>query len=779
MQAMDIFAKLSVDTSDISTAIGALGNLASAVGSFAADSVRVGEQFDAAMSSVAAISGATGGDLDALRDKAQEMGASTKFSATEAADAMGYMAMAGWKTEDMLGGIEGIMSLAAASGEDLATTSDIVTDALTAFGLTAADSGHFADILAAASSNANTNVAMMGETFKYAAPVAGALGFSAEDTAEAIGLMANAGIKASQAGTSLRTIMSQMKGPIDLSGEALGNVSIMTTNADGSMRDLSDILGDCREAFNKMTPAEKAFNAENIAGKNAMSGFLALMNAAPGDVEKLSTAIDECGGAARSMAEIMQDNLAGDLTIFESALEGAQIVLSDQLTPTLRDFVQFGTEGLTALTEGFETGGVSGAMEALGGILSDGVSMVVDMLPEMTSAGTELILGLTEGIIGQLPGIGDAAVQIVTGLATSLGGALPELIPAATQMVAQLVTTLTDPGTLSGLSDSAIALLQGLAEGIINSIPILIETAPQIVENIVTGIAENVPKLTENGVSIITQLVQAITDNLPTLLEQAPAMIEQLLGALLEAAPLLIDAAIEWVTVLSQGIVDNLPKIIEAVPKIITAIVTTLAEHLPEILTKGGELVLELVNGILDGIPKVAGAVGKVVKEVVDGFKDLPKKALEWGKDLIKNFMDGISSKAKALGDKVAGIANDIKGFLGFSEPEKGPLSDFHTYAPDMMNLFAEGVRDNAGMLQREIERAFDVGDDIVYSGPKAGPWGGAGAAQQIIVPRGGGEMCIGESTLELDRVAFGRLIFKLYNEEAARVGVKLVQGVV
>ena len=200
--------------------------------------------------------------------------------------------MAGWKTGDMVSGIDGIMSLAAASGEDLATTSDIVTDALTAFGLKAEDSGHFADILAAASSNANTNVSMMGETFKYCAPIAGALGFSAEDTAEAIGLMANSGIKGSQAGTALRTIMNNLTGEVKLSGKALGDVTIQTTNADGSMRDLSDILSDCRGAFAQMTESEKANAAEALVGKNAMSGFLALMNAAPEDIDKLSGAID-------------------------------------------------------------------------------------------------------------------------------------------------------------------------------------------------------------------------------------------------------------------------------------------------------------------------------------------------------------------------------------------------------------------------------------------------------------------------------------------------------
>lgn len=309
------------------------------IGGVGVAAVKTAADFDSAMSQVAAVSGATGKDFDDLRNKAREMGSKTKFSATEAAEAMNYMAMAGWKTEDMLGGIEGVMNLAAASGEDLATTSDIVTDALTAFGLSAKDSGHFADILAATSSNANTNVSMMGETFKYCAPIAGALGFSAEDTAEAIGLMANAGIKSSQAGTALRTIMNNLAGDVKISGKAIGDVTIATTNADSSMRDLSDILADCRSAFGNLTESEKAQAAESLVGKNAMSGFLALMNAGEGDIEKLSSAIDNCDGSAEKMAMIMQDNLAGQLTILKSQLQELAISFGDILMPAIRSIV--------------------------------------------------------------------------------------------------------------------------------------------------------------------------------------------------------------------------------------------------------------------------------------------------------------------------------------------------------------------------------------------------------------------------------------------------------
>lgn len=313
--------------------------LTTVIGGLGVAAVKTAADFDSSMSQVAAISGATGDDLQALRDKAREMGEKTKFSASEAADAMTYMAMAGWKSKDMISGIDGIMSLAAASGEDLATTSDIVTDALTAFGLSAKDSGHFADILAAASSNANTNVSMMGETFKYCAPIAGALGFSAEDTAEAIGLMANAGIKSSQAGTALRTIMNNLAGDVKISGRAIGEVTIATTNADGSMRDLSDILADCRVAFGNLTESEKANAAESLVGKNAMSGFLALMNAAPEDIAKLSGALDNCDGSAEKMAATMQDNLAGQLTILKSQLQELAISFGEILMPAIRSIV--------------------------------------------------------------------------------------------------------------------------------------------------------------------------------------------------------------------------------------------------------------------------------------------------------------------------------------------------------------------------------------------------------------------------------------------------------
>ena len=308
--------------------------------------VKTGADFDSAMSKVAAVSGATGSEMDALREKAREIGSKTKFSASEAAEAMNYMAMAGWKTNDMLSGIEGIMNLAAASGEDLASTSDIVTDALTAFGLSASDSGHFADILAAASSNANTNVSMMGETFKYAAPVLGSLGYSAEDSAIAIGLMANAGIKSSQAGTALRSAITNLAKPTGTVASAMEQYGISLTDSSGKMYSLRELMEQLRQKLGGLSEAEQAQAAASLFGKEAMSGMLAIINGSPADFEKLSNAIDTCSdtvdgynGTTEKMAAVMQDNLAGQVTILKSQLEELAISFSDILMPTIRSIV--------------------------------------------------------------------------------------------------------------------------------------------------------------------------------------------------------------------------------------------------------------------------------------------------------------------------------------------------------------------------------------------------------------------------------------------------------
>ena len=324
---------------------------AAVVAAFAVDKIKdfgkacisAGMDFDSQMSTVAAISGATGEEFEILRAKAQEMGATTAFSATESAQAMEYMAMAGWKTTDITNGLAGVMNLAAASGEDLATTSDIVTDAMTAFGMSADQSTYFADVLAQTATNANTNVGMMGETFKYVAPLAGAMGYNIEDMSAAIGLMANAGIKGSQSGTSLRNIITNLASPTDKVAGAMDDLGISLTDSDGKTKSFGETLSDLRISFADLDEVQKTQYASAIAGKEGMSGLLALINSSDEDFDKLTDSIKNCTGASEKMAEIRLDNLEGDVTLFKSALEGAQIAISDKLTPVLRNLVEEAT----------------------------------------------------------------------------------------------------------------------------------------------------------------------------------------------------------------------------------------------------------------------------------------------------------------------------------------------------------------------------------------------------------------------------------------------------
>ena len=338
--------------------------------------IDMGADFESQMSTVGAISLATADDMEMLNEKAKQMGIDTVFSATEAGKAFEYMAMAGWKTEQMMSGIEGIMNLAAASGEDLGLVSDIVTDAMTAFGLSAEESGHFADVLAAASSNANTNVGMMGDTFKYVAPVAGAMKFSIEDTAVAIGLMANAGIKASQAGTALRQVFTRLAKPPKEAAEAMEALNLSVTNADGSFKPLMEIIEEMRDKFSALTDEQKTMYAAMLGGQEAMSGLLAIVNASEGDITKLSAAIDKADGSAKKMAETKLDNLHGQLTLLGSSAEGLGIAVYEGIENPLKDSVKVGIKSLNELSGEIQSGDLKKSVANIGALLGNGVKLL-------------------------------------------------------------------------------------------------------------------------------------------------------------------------------------------------------------------------------------------------------------------------------------------------------------------------------------------------------------------------------------------------------------------
>ena len=594
--------------------------------------IEIGSAFEMGMSTVQAISGATGDDLTALTDKAKEMGANTKFSATEAAEAMQYMAMAGWKTDDMLNGIEGIMNLAAASGEDLATTSDIVTDALTAFGLTAQDSAHFADILAQASSNANTNVSMMGETFKYVAPVAGAMGYSAEDVATAVGLMANSGIKASQAGTSLRTMLSRMAKPTKEVQAAMDALGISLTDSDGNMKSLHEVMGDLRTGFGGLSEAESITMATMLGGQEAMSGLLAIVNAYNADYQKLTDSIGACDGAAASMADTMQNNLEGQLTILGSAAQGLALEVYDSVKVALTDITKLGIDAVSNLTDGFKTGGVMGMIEAAGQM----ANAFAENLPVIIEQGLPLIEGFTENLRANAGKLVDGGLNLILKLAQGLMDGLPAMLQHVPQIIINLAGVIND--NAPKLLKAGVKLIGILGKGLIQAIPDIVAAMPQIIQAIVSVIqAFNWGNL---GINIIKSLKNGIIS---------------MVGAVQSAGTGIFNAI--------KGSIQNLPKALLVIAKnAVHSIVQSFTSQPWGNI--GKNIIIGIATGITGSIGKVADAARNAAKKAFDAAKDFlgihsPSKLMRdvIGKNMIAGFESGIVSETPNLEKTSAGSA--------------------------------------------------------------------------------------------------------------------------
>ncbi len=685
-----------------------------AVAGLGAAAVKTAADFDTGMSKVAAISGATGDDLDALRDKAREMGAKTKFSASEAAAAMEYMAMAGWKTEDMRGGIEGIMNLAAASGEDLATTSDIVTDALTAFGLSAEDSGHFADVLAAAASNANTNVRMMGETFKYCAPIAGALGFSTEDVAVAIGLMGNAGIKSTQAGTALRTIMNNLSGEVKIAGSAIGEVTIATTNADGSMRDLSDILADCRTAFSKLSESEKAQAAEALVGKNAMSGFLALMNAAPEDIEKLSTAINNCDGTAAQMAETMQDNLAGQLTILKSQLEELAISFGEMLMPAIRSIVskiQAFVDKLNSMSEGRRK-----AIVTIGLIVAALGPLLVILGTTISTVGKAM-----QGFVSLATGVKKlgVAVKAGTGVFGKLGAALGGIsapVLAIVAVVAVLIAAfkhLWDTNeefrnAITAIWEGIVEKIRAFCQGIvdrINSLGFEFTSIVDVIKAVWDGLCQFLAPVFEAAFKVVSTVLGTVFDVITGLLDVFIGLftgnwdqmwngikeifsgiwngITSLLGTALDLLKALAEKLFSWFSSAWESVWSGIKSFFESIWNGIVSFFTGIWNGIVSLVTKQINAVKTVVTTVFNAVKTTVSTVWNGIKTaistVVDGIKSKVSSVFEAVKNSVSNVFNGIKSTAvsvwegiksaivtpiEAVKEKVRAVVDAIRGFF-------------------------------------------------------------------------------------------------------------------
>lgn len=660
--------------------------VSAAVIGIGAAAVKTTSDFDSAMSQVSAVSGATGKDLEDLRAKAREMGAKTKFSATEAAEGFNYMAMAGWKTGDMLSGIEGVMNLAAASGEDLGTTSDIVTDALTAFGMSAKDSGHFADILAAASSNANTNVSMMGETFKYAAPVAGAMGYSAEDAAVAIGLMANSGIKASQAGTALRTGLTNLAKPTDTMQAAMDKYGITLSDSSGKMYSMRELMVQLREKMGGLETQEQTAAAAAIFGKNAMSGWLAVINASDEDFNKLTGAIDNCDGSAEKMANTMNDNLEGQLTILKSALQELAISIGEVLVPIIRDVVSF-------------------------------IQKIVDWLNKLSPAQKELVvrIGLIVAAAGPL--------LIVIGKIVTAVGSIMTLAP---KFVTMFNTIKTAAGVLGGglkalwavmmanpitLVIAAIAAIVAafiyfwntsesfrqfwinLWEGIKTAVANFVDAIKVLWGNIVTACSqawETIKNVVSVAIQFLAELFTTaleilmipwrfIWENFGTYLVQAWENIKTLLGKALEAIKTLLTTAWNAIKTALEPIIEAIKTVITTAWNAIKTAISTVLGAIKSVVTSVWNAIKSVVTSILNAIKTTATNVWNAIKTTVSNVIGNIKSTVSSGLNAVKSTFTSILNGIKST---VSNVWNGIVGLVRGAVQKLKNLVNFHWELP-------------------------------------------------------------------------------------------------
>ena len=689
-----------IATTGLGVAVGnAISKVVDKVGSIGTAAVKVGMNFEAEMSKVASISGATGDEFQKLIDKAKEMGSKTKFSATESAQAMEYMAMAGWKTQDMVDGLKGIMDLAAASGEDLATTSDIVTDALTAFGLSASDSTHFADVLAKASSNANTNVAMMGETFKYVAPVAGALGYSAEDCSVAIGLMANSGIKASQAGTSLRQMLSRLAKPTDEVQGAMDQLGVSLTDSAGNMKSLDTVMGDLRNGFKGLSKAEQAQLATSLAGQEAMSGLLAIVNASDGDFDKLKDSIYNCKDAAANMAAVAQDNLAGQITSLKSKAEGLGIAFYESIQEPLKELASVGVKALEDLNNAYASNGfvgfineignkvplLQGFTDAIAGLAEKTKGMSTDELMNLGKtaavlAGAGPVISLFGSQIGNVQTAVEGFSGITTGVLSELGK-LPKGFKSATKSAANFQKDFT--GSLKGLGSAITGPFQVLT-------PKLSATVGKI-GKVVSGVPGKVGGAVGKIGSAIASKIPRITSAFSLLGDtagylgawggQIGSALQGVLGTVARFIPSFVGlmnfGAVAAVVVAGLGLVysqfgtqiDQILLLAQTKgPEIISNFGAGITAALPGLISSGATLILGLMNAITANLPSLISVGASIIATLVSSLgAQLPQlipaavqMILTLVESLISNLPQLITSGLQLMEGLAQGIANAI-----------------------------------------------------------------------------------------------------------------------
>lgn len=664
----------------VKTAAVGIGGAMVAIGGYA---IKVGSDFESAMSNVAAISGATGDDLQMLKDTAQEMGATTQFSATEAANALSYMALAGWDANQSASALPGVLNLAAASGMELASASDMVTDYMSAFGMSCEQSGYFADMLAYAQSNANTTAELLGESYKNCAANMAAAGQDVETTTSLLAMMANQGLKGSEAGTALAAVMRDLTAKMTDGAIKIGDTSVAVQDANGNYRDLTDILQDVESATNGMGDAEKAAALSSTFTADSIKGLNLILNAGVSNAADFENQLRNSGGTAENMANVMNDNLAGAMKSLQSRAETFGNAIYESFSVQLKDAVNAAADALGSLTDAFETGGIEGAFNQLGILAQQGIQTIIAQAPAMTQA----------------------AAQMINNFASGLAEGVPNVLAQALPLILQFTESLREnAGTLI---DAGLNLILQLAQGIANSLPLLIEYIPQIITNIAGIINDNAPKILATGVQILATLALGIIQALPVLIASIPNIILAIVN---------VFSAFNWIS-LGQLIVNGVKAGVSLLGTALKSAGTAAANAFRSINWAGvGQAAINFIRSAISGAAGLVSSglrsvgtqamnafrsinwasVGRAainfIKSAITGAAGLVASALRaaatagmnafksvnWGsvgKHIISGIVNGIKGAASALFNALAGLAknalNAAKNALGIKSPSR------------------------------------------------------------------------------------------------------------
>lgn len=723
----------------------------SALKSVTTNAVSAGMSFESTMSSVAALSGATGSDFDKLSDKAKQLGASTKYTSSQIASAMEYMSMAGWKADEMLSGMDGVINLTIASGGDLARTSDIVTDALTAFGKQAKDSGEFADVLATASANANTNVDLMGETFKYVGSVAGAMGYSIQDIALATSIMANSSIKGSAAGTALRATITRMAKPTEESSMAMSALGLSLTDANGNMNSFAQIMKDMRKGMQGLTEDEKASYAAMLGGQEAMSGLLAIVNASDEDFNKLSDAINNASGAAETMASIKADNLKGAVDELKSGIEGIGITAFEQAKGKLKEFVKNITSEISdankkladgkyiekaiqwveKLGSAFKNGGLEGGLKEIGGLL-DGtgekvkaLGAVLGTLGVVTKASDFFQSNTWKLVSTGIGGINKTlkeTPQWAKNAGKSLGNAfnnskLGGILQSAVGKIKNPFKDILDAATLDGAN--GIQKIGVLGGKVVQTVTSTVQTVGKLIFGVGSKMFSGLTQIMGLAMKALmpAALIAVVLAGLGLLYQTFGSQIDSILQLAQTQGP-------QFITNLVNGMASRLPDLIQQGGHLVSELLDTITANLPALITGGVTLVQSLVSGLISALPGLIPSAVSMVTTLVTGIASALPQLIMIGMQLLLALAQGIIGAIPQLLEALPQVLSAMIDTI--------MATDWLEVGKQVVLAIGEGIFGGLSKFGGKIGKFFGDISDWCAGGEKGGKSVTSGAASGI-----------------------------------------------